>query len=283
MASTSQTARRDLIPKAVRVAFRNLCSGIYLGAIDDMFEMDGFQPDRDYQPSVQGDRRTLAEQYHVTIDWHDASAVRRVLRVYSRALGDWGHDHDGEWGHDAHRLVRELRAHHFTVAEDGLITAPSGILQGSVDLADYRRLADQSVVEQYLSRMDEAVRTDPDEAIGNAKELVESVCKLVLEDAGAELSKSHDLAALYKATAKELRLETDSVPDSVKGSAAAHKVLRSLASTVQGMAELRNELGTGHGKTRRSPATPRHAQLAVGAARTLTVFLLDTWHDRKPA
>jgi len=133
-----------------------------------------------------------------------------------------------------------------------------------------------------LARMDRRVSTNPDEAIGSAKELVESVCSLILEDAGEDPRRFHDLPSLYKATAKELKTSTDSVPATVKGSAAAHQVLRSLASAVQGMAELRNELGTGHGKTRRSPAGIRHARLATGSARTLAVFLLDTWHARQP-
>lgn len=279
-AEPSTTIAPELLPKSIRIAFRNLCSGVYLGAINDMFEMDGFAPDPDANPDVSGQRRFLVEQYHAAIDWRDPSVARRVLRVYSRTLRDHGRGTDGEWWRDAQRLVRELEAHHFKVSTDGAITAPDGLGGMVVALTDYHRLADPEVVEQYLTRMDESVSSDPDEAIGNAKELVESVCKLVLEDAGEDPSRYHDLPSLYKATAKELQISTDSVPNSAKGSAASHQVLRSLASAVQGMAELRNELGTGHGKTRKSPATPRHARLATGSARTLSVFLLDTWHAR---
>jgi hypothetical protein len=280
MAAPSRTSTPELVPKAVRIAFRNLCSSIYLGAINDMFEMDGFAPDLQADPDVVGQRRTLVEQYHAAIDWRDPGTARRLLRVYSRVLREHGRGADGGWWRDARRLVLELDANGFNVAADGTITPPRDFDAAALELTDYHRLSDPDVVGQYLIRMDSAVSSDPDEAIGYAKELVESVCKFVLEDANLDPSAHRDLPSLYKATAKELKIATDSVPDSAKGSTAAHQVLRSLSSAVQGMAELRNELGSGHGKTRKSPATARHARLAAGAARTLTVFLLDTWHTR---
>ena len=54
-------------------------------------------------------------------------------------------------------------------------------------------------------------------------------------------------------------------------------------TTVQSLAELRNELGSGHGRVRPSPALTRHVQLAVNAAVAVSEFLLDTWHARRAA
>jgi hypothetical protein len=71
------------------------------------------------------------------------------------------------------------------------------------------------------------------------------------------------------------------VPDSVPGSAAEQRTLRTLVTTIQSLAELRNALGTGHGQRSRSPAQPRHGRLAFHAALTVTDFLLATWHERK--
>lgn len=50
----------------------------------------------------------------------------------------------------------------------------------------------------------------------------------------------------------------------------------------QGLAELRNLYGTGHGKNgKRAGLTGRHAKLAVGAATTLALFLFETREDRR--
>ena len=68
---------------------------------------------------------------------------------------------------------------------------------------------------------------------------------------------------LYKLVAKELRLSPEAVPANAKGSAAAHRVLQNIGTAVQGLANLRNELGLGHGRTAPSPALARHARLAA--------------------
>ncbi|WP_211882357.1 abortive infection family protein [Pseudarthrobacter albicanus] len=49
---------------------------------------------------------------------------------------------------------------------------------------------------------------------------------------------------------------------------------------MQGISELRNQLGLGHGRTTRSNLHPRHARLALNSTVTVTEFLLDTWHAR---
>lgn len=95
-------------------------------------------------------------------------------------------------------------------------------------------------------------------------------------------AKSANLPDLYKAVADELGLSREAVSDSAKGSAAAQRVLQNLMTAVQGLAELRNELGLGHGRTTPRPALARHARLAANAACKVVEFLLETWHERKP-
>src|SRR5947209_5042830 len=57
--------------------------------------------------------------------------------------------------------------------------------------------------------------------------------------------------------------------------------LNNLATISQGLAELRNPFGTGHGKDAGSRGlNKRHARLAVGAATTLGVFLFETHQER---
>lgn len=60
------------------------------------------------------------------------------------------------------------------------------------------------------------------------------------------------------------------MPGHVKGSEAAQKTLGGVNSAVQGLAELRNQLGRGHGRTSASPALERHARLAFNTAVALT-------------
>ncbi|WP_081231520.1 abortive infection family protein [Mycobacterium avium] len=57
-------------------------------------------------------------------------------------------------------------------------------------------------------------------------------------------------------------------------------MLRTLVTTVQSLAELRNALGIGHGRSTRSLALARHARLALNATVTIAEFVLDTWQAR---
>jgi hypothetical protein len=135
-------------------------------------------------------------------------------------------------------------------------------------------------LEEHLIRIERSIDDDPSQAIGSAKELVESVGKSVIQQYGRKIDASYDFPRMMKEAFKLLALAPESVSDATKGAAAAKSVLAGLNQIVHGMAELRNLYGTGHGRTQKSPAEKRHARLAVGAAATLCQFALLTLETR---
>lgn len=140
---------------------------------------------------------------------------------------------------------------------------------------------DPSYVAQQITRIEAAVINDPALAIGTAKELVETCCKTILVARGVSFSKGADLPELVKLTAKELELTPDNIPDQAKAADTIKRLLSNLATITQGVAELRNHYGTGHGKAAGAKGLqPRHAKLAAGAASTLAVFLAETHNAR---
>ncbi|WP_283808824.1 abortive infection family protein [Tardiphaga sp. P9-11] len=129
--------------------------------------------------------------------------------------------------------------------------------------------------------MEGATNADPDLAIGTAKELVESVCKTILTERSVVYSKSADLPELVKLTVKSLQLTPSDIADQAKASEIIKRLLSNLATVANGVAELRNHYGTGHGKPSRSTGLgPRHARLVVNAASTLAVFLVETHNEK---
>lgn len=148
-------------------------------------------------------------------------------------------------------------------------------------LPEYQRLRDPQVFEDHLRRIETGLVTDPAAAIASSKEMVESACKIILDDYAIKYQSRDDLLDLYKKAAAALKLNAESVPDSAKGSQAAQGTLRALVTAVQRLAELRNELGLGHGRNRPSQALTRHARLAFNTASAVAEFLLDTWHERR--
>jgi hypothetical protein len=141
---------------------------------------------------------------------------------------------------------------------------------------------DPGYIAQQITRMEAAVLNDPTLAIGTAKELVETCCKTILQARDVPFTRSSELSELIKLTVKTLELTPDNIPERAKAADTIKRLLSNLGTITQGIAELRNQYGTGHGKAAGSKGLgTRHAKLAVGAASTLAVFLAET-HNEKP-
>ncbi len=140
---------------------------------------------------------------------------------------------------------------------------------------------DPGYVSQQITRMETALKNDPGLAIGTAKELVETCCRTILKERSVSIPKRADLPQLVKLTSRELELTPDDIPEKAKAADTIKRLLSNLATITQGIAELRNLYGTGHGKEAATKGlTSRHAMLAVGAASTLAVFLTETHQVR---
>jgi hypothetical protein len=261
-----------------------------LRLIEDAYSGQDVLLPAQWEPPLNGKRRAMCAAAEGTIDVTDASVQQRLLAVYLDGVEDWGHwpensflpePHDDELVPAARALVRSLQHDGAPIADDGTLILGANRPQLTVERFD--RLGEPRVLLDHLTRIEAGVSSDPAAAIGSAKELVESACKFVLDDYGVSYARNASLPDLYKAVSVELRLSRESVPDSAKGSQAAQRVLQNLMTAVQGLAELRNELGLGHGRTAPSPALARHARLAANSARAVVEFLLETWHARKDA
>lgn len=137
-------------------------------------------------------------------------------------------------------------------------------------------------IKQSIDLMDKLKETNPTEAIGKAKELVESCCKTILDDFKEEYNDADDLAALTKKTFKKLNLLPEDIDDKLPLSQTLKQILGNLRGVCSGLAELRNAYGTGHGKSDNYKGlAPRHSKLAVGSAVTLVTFLWDCYEYQK--
>lgn len=141
---------------------------------------------------------------------------------------------------------------------------------------------DSEYITTQLKYLDSAIETNPDEAIGKAKELLESCCKTILDEKGVVIDKNWDVPRLTKEACKVLNLTPDDIADTAKASDIIKRILGNLSTISQGMAELRNSYGSGHGKTAKFRGlSPRHARLAVGAAVTAVHFIWETYEEQQ--
>ena len=137
-------------------------------------------------------------------------------------------------------------------------------------------LSEEYVVTQ-ITLMEGTINSAPHIAIGIAKELIETCCRNVLNERRVSIDNSWDLPRLLRETNKTLKLTPEDIPDEAKAVETIRSILGSLSNVVQGICELRNVYGSGHGRDSTFKGLgPRHAKLAVGAASTLAIFLLET-------
>jgi hypothetical protein len=141
---------------------------------------------------------------------------------------------------------------------------------------------DAAYVSQQITRMESAINSDPELAIGTAKEFVETVCKTILSELGVTYDKDENVPKLVKMTVNELKLVPDELAKAKEAAENVTVLLKNLAAIGHHLAELRNPFGTGHGKiANHARLESKHARLAVGAASTLGVFLFECYRDKK--
>jgi len=264
----------DLIPRTFRIDLREFCAGVVLRTIDSAFAgVGGFDPvdDTELPQTLSSERRRLAESYMMAIDFEDTPQVLRFLKV----VGWLGTQVLGGERDKLHDLCRAAGLQ----VSGNVVRLQGGVSTDWLIGADGRFDRDQ--FSQYCERMQAGIVEDPPAAIGAAKELLEAVFKHVLREHGTTLTGREQMPELSKGALKALDLTAKGIPNAKKGAVAARKVLGSLSASVQGLVELRNLYGTGHGRDRRTGIKPRHAKLAVGAALTLATFVLETMDDRR--
>ncbi len=122
-------------------------------------------------------------------------------------------------------------------------------------------------------------KKNPTEAIGKAKELIESCCTTILEERQTPIDEEWSVQQLVKATMKILRLTPEDIAEDATEAKAIKGLLGNLSVISQNIATLRNKYGSGHGKSAHFRGLEeRHAKLAIGSSVTLVDFL---WTSHK--
>ena len=276
-----------VISRRSRQKFADFAAGYgTVRTIEEAYAAHGFELPSNFAVPADGQRRAVCAAAEQKIDASDTEAAERLLRVYVDAIDDWGRD-TGMWSEptglvqSAQSLVKALRRDGAPIDDEGRFVfgaAPAGSFRlssliGSTNPRCYCSTSSGSTKGSLATRPRRS---------GSAKELCESTFKFVFNDYGVTYdARSASLTDLYKLVANELahpRLG----PNQRQGQPSQQaNILQNLSTAVQNLAELRNELGLGHGRTTSGPALARHARLAANAARTVVDFTLSTWHGQE--
>ena len=187
------------------------------------------------------------------------------------------YEDDSYWGSSSSRyderyakLYRKCKA-----IMDRLEGNSSAIVKTADELKDK---FSSEYMSQQIELMVSMQSTSPTNAIGLAKELIESCCKTILDELGIAWDKNDDVPQLTNKTMNALNLLPANVQATDQGADAIKAVLGNLRAIPTKLAELRNPFGSGHGKSASFQGLEeRHAKLAVGSSITFVDFVWSTF------
>lgn len=218
---------------------------------------------------IQGDRRLLR-----SLQWGDDDYEGRVITMIPRILGE--NFEKLEIIEEYVGLENWLKNH-----DAPLFAELYGTGDTPVPLEDVEGVAsrlDVIEINRHAARIRHSLRDDPEQALGSAKELLESVLKAVLNVEGERAGD--DIPTLLRQAQRELDLDPKAVGEDVPGKETIRRTLSNLGQVVIGVAEVRNLYGTGHGRHKSRELEIAHARLVVNAAVTLATFLAELAHER---
>ena len=166
-----------------------------------------------------------------------------------------------------------------SIASDLKIPYKNNIIQStkidSISSIDFIEISDQ-IQKCHLKIQN----NDYTGAITSSRALVESVCIYIIENSNKSYNSDGKLNKLYNEASKILRMNPKEYNDnSIK------QICSGFFSIINGLANLRNDLGDAHGKSQQNSYKPayRHALLAVNSAKTISEFLYSSWVEKDNA
>lgn len=137
-------------------------------------------------------------------------------------------------------------------------------------------------VQIEIARALTSLDSDPEDAVTAACSLIEAVCRSILVELALPLPPKKDIDGLIRAVQEPLGLSPgrSDLPPEIE--ADIRQTLGGLTSVAKGIGALRTHGGDAHGREkgfRRIDA--RIARLALNAASSLALFLIETWERKE--
>lgn len=274
-------------------------SGVFSDAdfLARLYDLEQIESTDQRFPNALGDIEMHTSQFHDwEREWIFSDERFMLLRCPDLQLLDFLcetlHPMVRRGDNEAPRLAAMFNGH---LLRDGWHLVPSGEISGCPIYAGARVVAqapdasalktatghlDRGSLARLITRLQDGCARDPEQAIGQAKNLVEAVCKTIIEErTGVEAPNDLALPQLARNTRELLRLLPEEVDSD--GPAAEHikALLGQLSAIVDRLGRLRNLYGDGHGRSASVVTLEvRHGRLAAHAAIGLATFFLET-HD----
>jgi hypothetical protein len=180
---------------------------------------------------------------------------------------------------------RHLDADGFAIIQDGDISGNPIYSGRKKIIGEAHLLSKKREIKKYLnteyvnstiSIMTTALgKGETDLAIGTAKELLEIACKSILKQKNIVIDTNWNLSRMLNETSKSLDFMPMEINEAEKAKKSIIQILGGISTIVQGVTELRNSYGTGHGKDADFKGLEtKYAKLLVGVVSEIVIFYL---------
>lgn len=155
----------------------------------------------------------------------------------------------------------------------GLIVEP---FLSKVEVLDF------DTVQAEIARALANASDDPEDAVTAACSLVEAVCRSILAELRLPLPAKKDIDGLIRAVQGPLGLSPGRTDFPTEIEQDVRQVLGGLMSVVKGIGALRTHGGDAHGREKGfRRIDSRIARLAINAASSAALFLIETWERKE--
>lgn len=173
------------------------------------------------------------------------------------------------------KLIKILSRHNLIYVQGGSLNTGSTV--SSQNLKNLIQDKNIPAIDLEFERALKSVDSEPLEAISAACNILESICKVYIEDEQLAAPNKQTLRFLWKVVSQDLNFDPSKLQDDD-----LKKVLSGMYSIVDGISALRTHGSSAHGQGRKMcKPEPRHARFAVNSAHSLALFILETWNSKK--
>lgn len=261
-----------LIPQPLIAATADICAACETHAsLNSLFMYAGAPGE-----PPEGSKAVKAQEWLRRIN---KDAAVEPLEILGRIIENYM-ESDPTWTGGAEALERlktALIRSELKYVKGGTLTPLTAVAAPSIALEKKLKSFDYVAVEQEFSRALEHIHADAREAVSAASNIVESVCKIYIHDNKLEMPAKQDIKAVWGVVRKHLGFDPSVVADQD-----LQTILTGMFAVVEGIGALRTHASSAHGAGRIGyRLQERHARLAINAAHTITLFILETWEARK--
>jgi len=281
----------ELVSRDIRIKVRAFADHLAPSDIHDAWEAQFEWPEDFKANSYQS--RDQFDGWSNSVDWTIQEQALRGLYVFQDIVEAVRIKELDEVQFKAllQGLERAADRSNVALGQDFLFELPASV---ELDPTSFRGIKDPDAIHRHLDRLRRSLRDDDTElVIGAAKELMESTAWIAIDALARrgvlsrdELGKSPKFPKLLSTVHNALGLAPGEVnvdgTDGERTQKAKQGVKHILGGAMQvanGMAEYRNNAGTGHGSRSTSSLGNRHARLAINAAVLWVDLILATLQD----